>query len=302
MTEPTNAEIRAWARAQGMGVSDRGRLPAHVVSAYAGAHPPASDAPATGPPAPAVAGPGSAPDPVWSAPAELTPPPFTPPMDAPSWYGQPGGQRQSSAPHAGGTDGFAIASLVLGLIGGVLLALIFGVLALRRIRKTGRDGRGLAIAGLVLAGLWTLGAGVLVAVGVPDSAERAVDGSVTTSGDVTLADVQVGDCTERPPEGEVLTLRVLPCASQHASEVYAVFDLDGEQYPGDDDAVRFAEGGCNRELERLLPESDETAYGLFYYAPSEDSWSLGDRSVICLLEGPNGRQMTGSVVERSRRL
>ena len=61
----------------------------------------------------------------------------------------------SGEPH-GGTNGFAIAALVLGILWmygvGSLLALVFGYVALRRIRDSrGRQaGRGLAIAGIVL--------------------------------------------------------------------------------------------------------------------------------------------------------
>jgi hypothetical protein len=53
-----------------------------------------------------------------------------------------------------GTNGLAIAALVLGILWlywvGSILAVIFGHIALSQIRHTGQRGRGLAIAGLVL--------------------------------------------------------------------------------------------------------------------------------------------------------
>ena len=52
-----------------------------------------------------------------------------------------------------GTNGYAIASLVLGIIGmviGSILAVAFGHMALGQISRSGQSGRGLAIAGLVL--------------------------------------------------------------------------------------------------------------------------------------------------------
>jgi hypothetical protein len=65
--------------------------------------------------------------------------------------GQPG-QLQS------GTDGFAIASLVLGLLGFIgicaILGVVFGLVALNRIGTTRRGGRGMAIAGTVIGGIW----------------------------------------------------------------------------------------------------------------------------------------------------
>lgn len=36
--QPTSADVRAWARAQGLSISDRGRLAADVVAAYERAH------------------------------------------------------------------------------------------------------------------------------------------------------------------------------------------------------------------------------------------------------------------------
>jgi len=64
-----------------------------------------------------------------------------------------------------GTNGLAIASLVLGIIWiywlGSILAVIFGHVALSQIARSGQNGRGLAIAGLVLG--W-IGVGVLTIV------------------------------------------------------------------------------------------------------------------------------------------
>ncbi len=49
------------------------------------------------------------------------------------------------------TNGFAIASLIMGLIPGLnILAIIFGFVALSQIKATGQGGKGMAIAGLVL--------------------------------------------------------------------------------------------------------------------------------------------------------
>ncbi|WP_175477192.1 DUF4190 domain-containing protein [Ruania alba] len=64
------------------------------------------------------------------------------------------------------TSGFAIAAFVLGLLGVPFFVpglggVVFGILALRRIRRTNARGLGLATAGLVIGGLaataWSLG-------------------------------------------------------------------------------------------------------------------------------------------------
>ena len=59
-----------------------------------------------------------------------------------------------------GYNGLAIASLVLGILWlfgfGSLLALIFGLVALGQINKTGQEGKGLAIAGSILGAIGVL--------------------------------------------------------------------------------------------------------------------------------------------------
>lgn len=65
------------------------------------------------------------------------------------------------APVARPTDGLAITSFVLALCGFTVFAVIFGHVALSRIRRTGAGGSGFAIAGLVI-GYVTLVALVIV--------------------------------------------------------------------------------------------------------------------------------------------
>jgi hypothetical protein len=54
------------------------------------------------------------------------------------------------------TNGWAIASLVLGIIGGSLLAIVFGLVGRSQIRRSGgrQGGLGLATAGIVLGCVW----------------------------------------------------------------------------------------------------------------------------------------------------
>ncbi len=72
MQSPTNAQIRAWARENGLTVSERGRIPARVVEAYAAAHG-AVEEPAVEEPAveePAATTPAPAPEPTPEPPFE----------------------------------------------------------------------------------------------------------------------------------------------------------------------------------------------------------------------------------------
>lgn len=79
-----------------------------------------------------------------------------PPPYPPQPYGQPPYVQR-------GTNGMAIASLVLGIVWvywiGSVLALIFGYVARSQIRQSGQSGDGMAIAGIVLG--W-IGVGLLL--------------------------------------------------------------------------------------------------------------------------------------------
>ena len=86
--------------------------------------------------------------------SDQTPGPPPQPQQPPPPQPQPGyGAPQQQG---GGTNGLAIASLILGILWicyvGSVLAVIFGHVALSQIKKSGdtQQGKGLAIAGLVL--------------------------------------------------------------------------------------------------------------------------------------------------------
>lgn len=69
------------------------------------------------------------------------------------------------------TNSLAYASVVMGGLGFVtgvsaIGAIITGHLALSRIRQTGEDGHGLAVAGLVMGYIVTIGGGLLLLLGV----------------------------------------------------------------------------------------------------------------------------------------
>ena len=131
-------------------------------------------------PAPVTAPPDLPPPPTAPAPSP-TPAvaPATTPAVAPAVLG-----RQSVNP-------FAIASLVLGLVGvpiaGSILAIVFGVVARRQIRETpgGHGGKGMATWGIVLGCLGLLGAIIGVVILLSDSHSRSPDAGAdvtTTSG------------------------------------------------------------------------------------------------------------------------
>lgn len=185
----------------------------------------------------------------------------------------------------GKTSGFAIASFVFGLIGVVILGVIFGIVALRRIGRRGLRGRGFAIAGLVLSALWTLLFATIIAIALLTSAERDAQGRVTDSGSESVFDLREGDCLNDLEEAESeLSVDVTPCRRPHDAEVVSEFILTESTWPGLAFVGRQAERRCPKEVDSAsagAPLRDEIR--TFYFHPTEESWNQSnDRAVLCV--------------------
>ncbi len=171
-----------------------------------------------------------------------------------------------------GRDGLAVTTFILGLLGFLVvtipIGLITGIAGFARIRRTGRKGKGLAVAGLVLCVLWAAAIGA---------------GAVTVLRSGSTADsVKVGDCLGDVSEGEVGDLQTVPCDSPKSTgKVYAVFKLDSGEWPGDDAVDKRAGDDCTSRYQKAGSPSGKDA-AIFYVRPTADSWQSGDRRVVCV--------------------
>lgn len=258
-------------------------------------HPSDQPEPATTPfpaPPPVSGGPTSGYEPptVYAPPAGYAPPaPYAPPAGyaPPPGYGQPvAGYGPPMAPERKpGTNPFAIVSLILSICGGTLLAIIFGIVALVQIRKSGQSGKGLAIAGLAISGTWILVIVVGVVVALATEAERGAGGGISEAGSISIENARAGDCLVSVPELSTERVDAVPCGEPHKAEVFATFPLSGSSYPGDSIVETKSEDGCYERLDTYLsPTVDEASVSLVYFAPNRQSWATGDKTVICIAE------------------
>jgi len=260
-----------------------------------------------------------------------TPPPATAAYPPPSHAGYPlppggypppagfgYGAPSYSAPPRQGTNGFAIAALIFGIIGGALLGFIFGFIALSQTKRTGQTGRGMAIAGIVLSALWTIGVLLLIIVAVASSTppgpvnpttlptagptvapttEAPVTAVPSTA--ISATDLQVGDClNDLTDSTDVSSLPSVPCSQPHQGEVFAVFDLPPGPYPGAAGVDDLVSKGCNARLADFSPSApSDDAIGLFSVYPLEQNWDRGDREVVCIAKATSGSS-TGSIKGR----
>jgi serine/threonine protein kinase len=285
----------------------------HAAYGAAGTTPPPSTSAYTPPPGHS----GYTPQPGYSpahATAAYTPPPghggYPPPAGV--GYGGP----SYPTPPSQGTNGFAIAALIFGVIGGALLGFIFGFIALSQTKRTGQNGRGMAIAGIVLSALWTIGILLLIVVAVASSAppepvspttfptataEPTTEPPVTSapSTAISATELQVGDClNDLTDSTDVSSLPSVDCAQPHQGEVFAVFDLPPGPYPGAAGVDDLVSKGCNARLAEYSPGAPtDDAVGLFSVYPLEQNWERGDREVVCIAKATSGTA-TGSIKGR----
>ncbi|WP_448058568.1 DUF4190 domain-containing protein [Cellulomonas hominis] len=231
-------------------------------------------------------------------------------------------------------DGLAIASLVTsgagvvsaGLTGPVGLGL--GIAALRRIRRTGARGRGLAIAGVVVGAAMTLllaGWVALVVWGISTDPPQwsttytntGADGSGSDTGagtgagsgsDSTSTDelpwfaldtsYVAGDCLELAPETYDFSDAVrVDCAGAHEAEVIGLVDFaaaPSQSLTSDDPALEDAALMCSATATALVPGFEEDGELWFdVYFPHPSQWGSGETWGYCVL-GTYGAGLTGS--------
>jgi hypothetical protein len=221
------------------------------------------------------------------------------PGAAPYGYPAPPGTPQGWYARDRTTNGFAIASLVTSLTTFVpFLGIVLGIVGLRQISRRGQQGKGLAIAGLIINAVTTVVIAVVITVAVLD---------VFHGGNTRVDDIAVGECfdtvgtslSDYDGEGaDSDTVDVLPCEEEHDAEAYAIFTLDsdlGENYPGEERISDVADSKCASSAHDYLdgnpiPKTVE----IYYYLPPRDGWNRGDHSVTCFF-GATGGKVTGSV-------
>ncbi len=122
-----------------------------------------------------------------------------------------------------------------------------------------------------------------------DGTTREEDGTITGAGEVRVDAVQEGDCVDMPASSEVSEFTGIPCDEPHDAQVYALFEITGDDFPGDPEVTAQGETGCASRFEAFVGKSyEESIYYINTVRPTELSWERGDREVICLIAPEDG--------------
>lgn len=119
-----------------------------------------------------------------------------------------------------------------------------------------------------------------------DLAVRDGSGAIVSAGGLLLEDLRIGDCYNDPDEfGAMLAVEAVPCSSPHDNEVFALLQLPAElhtSYPGENSLFVDAGSRCVGEMPGYVGAGyNESGLDLFTIVPTPQTWSLGDRRVIC---------------------
>lgn len=97
---------------------------------------------------------------------------------------------------------------------------------------------------------------------------------------------EVGSCINLM---DVLTVEgvsdipTVDCSEEHDAQVFAVVDLPDGEFPGDEAVTSSITSECEAAFEGFVgTPPDESALAFDGLGPSEATWAVGDRSVICL--------------------
>jgi len=255
--------------------------------------------------------PGFTPDPGWR------PDPSWPPVP-PGWQmwvaddqdtaasgGSAGGW--SAAPPSG-TSGLAIAAFVLGLLGiagiSAIAAIVLGIVAVHQIRRTRQEGKGLAIAGIVLGGCWLALPLIVGLVALP-----ALTLNPATPGPpfVSPTTLSVGACFVDPTPQSVtpsqaqrpMSVLRTPCNVPHNGQIFGKFTVSGSSlnYPGSAKLLSLASSGCTARAQTSLDRTKAAdAMKIQFLYPPASSWRAGQRTVSCLIVTP-APTLTSSLVK-----
>jgi hypothetical protein len=192
-------------------------------------------------------------------------------------------------PDTGPVSKLAITALVTSVIALVPIAVGCAIGALIGIGRTGRRGRGMAVAALFISATWLIVGGAVGAVG---ALTHGFHKPVTIKyREAAVFKLRVGDCVDTP-NGQLVS--VLPCSAPHAAEVFATFALPASAWPGAAAVASAASSGCVARLDGYLNPQLAISLAQSYVYPNRVAWTAGTRTVICEVRATKGK-LTGSV-------
>ena len=109
--------------------------------------------------------------------------------------------------------------------------------------------------------------------------------------------LDVGTCFDDPETFEqVENVPIVECEDPHDNEVIANEDLTGSDYPGQEQVENRASQICYDNFSDYVGIAyEESIYDIGWLFPTAETWSAGDREVICFGYDLELNKITGSI-------
>ncbi len=109
--------------------------------------------------------------------------------------------------------------------------------------------------------------------------------------------LDVGTCFDDPESfAEVRDVPIVDCDEPHDNEVIANQDLTGDDYPGQEQVDNRASQICFDSFSAYVGISyEESIYEIGWLVPSDETWDVGDREIICFAYDLSLDKITGSI-------
>jgi len=131
-------------------------------------------------------------------------------------------------------------------------------------------------------------------------AERGETGEIETAGALDAFAMRAGDCfDDRAFEAdEVTDVPAVPCSNPHDNEVFAVFDVPLDKWPGLDRVNEVADEGCLERFPKAIGATyEESVLYITTMVPTQGSWEQrSDREVICVAYHMELEKLTSSAL------
>jgi hypothetical protein len=113
----------------------------------------------------------------------------------------------------------------------------------------------------------------------------------------TVLELDVGTCFDDPENfEEVEEVPIVDCAAPRDDEVFANQDLTGSEYPGTTEVENRASQICYDTFSAYVGIAyEESIYEFGSLFPTEETWAIGDREVICFAYDIGLEKITGSI-------
>ena len=210
-----------------------------------------------------------------------------------SYYDSAGRPAREHPDFAPRLSAYAIGTLVAGLLAAVPIAIGLGIAALRRTRGGAARGRGLAVTGLALSGIWIALIGL-----VAYDAHQAQRSSATVVGarQENASQLRVGQCVAVPTTdtgANGSTVMVVPCSQPHDGQVFAAARSSDTSFPGSAALTEQALDDCSMRVSAFLG-TERTLLQLMAFTPQSQGWAAGDRTEHCVLVD-RAQSVTGDI-------